>query len=124
MVEPLNVGSDEMVNMIEMANMALGFGAGKLPIKHIPGPEGVRGRNSDNTMIKEKLGWAPSIKLEDGLRKTYTWIKGEIEKERKEGKKVEYSQSRVVQQDAKSLKMDKPLHTSKVDADGKPITST
>jgi nucleoside-diphosphate-sugar epimerase len=57
--EPLNLGSDEMVSMNEMADMILGFSDKKLPIKHIPGPEGVRGRNSDNTLIKEKLGWAP-----------------------------------------------------------------
>ena len=57
--EPLNLGSDEMVSMNEMAEMILGFSDKKLPIKHIPGPEGVRGRNSDNTLIKEKLGWAP-----------------------------------------------------------------
>jgi len=121
-VEPINLGSDEMISMLEMADMVLSFGAGKLPIKHIPGPEGVRGRNSDNTMIQEKLGWAPSIKTVDGLRKTYAWIKSEIELERKEGKKVNYAQSRVVVQDARSMEMDKPMHSSKVDEDGKPIT--
>lgn len=61
--EPLNIGSDEMVSMNEMAEIVLGFEEKKLPIHHIPGPEGVRGRNSDNTLIKEKLGWAPSMKL-------------------------------------------------------------
>lgn len=61
--EPLNIGSDEMVSMNEMAEIVLGFDEKKLPIHHIPGPEGVRGRNSDNTLIKEKLGWAPSMKL-------------------------------------------------------------
>mmetsp|Transcript_29773 Transcript_29773/g.95755 ORF Transcript_29773/g.95755 Transcript_29773/m.95755 type:complete len:103 (+) Transcript_29773:69-377(+) len=58
-----------------------GDGKDKLPIKHIPGPEGVRGRNSENTMIKEKLGWHPSIKLADGLGITYKWIKQQVEKE-------------------------------------------
>jgi GDP-D-mannose 3',5'-epimerase len=52
-----------------------------LPIKHIPGPEGVRGRNSDNTLILEKLGWAPTISLNDGLRRTYFWIKGQLDQE-------------------------------------------
>jgi hypothetical protein len=47
---------------------------GHLPIKHIPGPEGVRGRNSNNELIKEVLGWAPSISLKDGLGKTAPWI--------------------------------------------------
>jgi nucleoside-diphosphate-sugar epimerase len=49
-----------------------------LPIKHIPGPEGVRGRNSDNTLILEKLGWQPTVSLRDGLRMTYFWIKDQI----------------------------------------------
>lgn len=56
----------------------------KLPIKHIPGPEGVRGRNSDNTLILEKLGWQPTVSLKDGLRMTYFWIKGQIESEVKQ----------------------------------------
>lgn len=56
----------------------------KLPIKHIPGPEGVRGRNSDNTLILEKLGWQPTVSLRDGLRMTYFWIKGQIEQEIKQ----------------------------------------
>lgn len=61
--DPVNIGSDEMVSMNEMAEIVLSFDDKKLPIHHIPGPEGVRGRNSDNTLIKEKLGWAPSMKL-------------------------------------------------------------
>ena len=61
--EPVNIGSDEMVSMNEMAEIVLSFENKQLPIHHIPGPEGVRGRNSDNTLIKEKLGWAPTMKL-------------------------------------------------------------
>lgn len=61
--EPVNIGSDEMVSMNEMAEIVSNFEDKKLPIHHIPGPEGVRGRNSDNTLIKEKLGWAPTMKL-------------------------------------------------------------
>jgi GDP-D-mannose 3', 5'-epimerase len=79
--EPLNLGSDEMVSMNQMMELALSFEGKKLPIKHIPGPEGVRGRNSNNDLIKEKLGWAPSISLADGLKVTYFWIRGELEKE-------------------------------------------
>lgn len=52
-----------------------------MPIKHIPGPEGVRGRNSNNELIKEKLGYAPSVKLADGLKVTFEWISGQIAKE-------------------------------------------
>lgn len=59
----MNIGSDEMVSMNEMAEMVSSFENKMLPIHHIPGPEGVRGRNSDNTLIKEKLGWAPTMKL-------------------------------------------------------------
>lgn len=67
--EPVNIGSDEMVSMNEMAEIVLSFDNKKLPIQHIPGPEGVRGRNSDNTLIKEKLGWAPTMKLKVHLLK-------------------------------------------------------
>lgn len=52
-----------MVSMNEMAEIVLSFENKQLPIHHIPGPEGVRGRNSDNTLIKEKLGWAPTMRL-------------------------------------------------------------
>ncbi|KAJ8493117.1 hypothetical protein OPV22_014838 [Ensete ventricosum] len=95
--EPVNIGSDEMVSMNEMADMVLSFESKNLPIHHIPGPEGVRGRNSDNTLIKEKLGWAPSMKLKDGLRITYFWIKEQIEKEKAQGRDVSvYGSSKVV----------------------------
>merc|ERR1712054_329068 len=92
--EPLNLGSDEMVSMNEMADVVLSYDNKKLPIKHIPGPEGVRGRNSDNVLIKEKLGWAPSIKLVDGLRVTYQWIKEQVEKEG--GDSSKFSSSEIV----------------------------
>ncbi|KAJ0093311.1 hypothetical protein Patl1_25268 [Pistacia atlantica] len=95
--EPVNIGSDEMVSMNEMAEIVLSFENKKLPIHHIPGPEGVRGRNSDNTLIKEKLGWAPSMKLKDGLRFTYFWIKEQIEKEKAQGIDLSiYGSSKVV----------------------------
>jgi GDP-D-mannose 3',5'-epimerase len=64
-----------------MMGMVSAIDGKKLPIKHIPGPEGVRGRNSDNELILEKLGWQPTITLEDGLNLTYKWIKGQISKE-------------------------------------------
>eukprot|EP00304_Pavlova_gyrans_P010996 CAMPEP_0206041084 /NCGR_PEP_ID=MMETSP1466-20131121/5752_1 /ASSEMBLY_ACC=CAM_ASM_001126 /TAXON_ID=44452 /ORGANISM="Pavlova gyrans, Strain CCMP608" /LENGTH=358 /DNA_ID=CAMNT_0053415771 /DNA_START=49 /DNA_END=1125 /DNA_ORIENTATION=+ len=97
--KPLNIGSDEMVSMNDMAAMALSFEGKKLPIKHIPGPEGVRGRNSDNTLIKQVLGWSPSISLKDGLKRTYVWIKGELERELASGADMgEYASSKVVAQ--------------------------
>jgi len=94
--KPLNIGSDEVVSMNHMAELALSFENKKVPIRHIPGPEGVRGRNSDNTLIKQVLGWAPSITLEQGLRKLYFWIKDRVEEEKKSGKNVDYTKSIVV----------------------------
>eukprot|EP00164_Ancoracysta_twista_P000244 GFYU01000347.1.p2 GENE.GFYU01000347.1~~GFYU01000347.1.p2 ORF type:complete len:362 (+),score=123.41 GFYU01000347.1:35-1087(+) len=94
--KPINIGSDEMVSMNGMADMVMSFDDKKLEINHIPGPEGVRGRNSDNTLIREVLGWAPDTKLIDGLRKTHAWIKGEIEKEKAAGKTEDYTSSTVV----------------------------
>jgi len=98
--EPLNIGSDEMVSMIEMGELALEYAGkkDKVKIRHIPGPEGVRGRNSENSLIKEKLGWAPSISLKDGLLRTYKWIDEQVTKEEKSGVDVfaQYSCSKVV----------------------------
>jgi len=98
--DPLNIGSDEMVSMIDMGKMAL-KSAGKIDtvkIRHIPGPEGVRGRNSDNTLIKEVLGWAPSISLEDGLARTYKWIDSQLSAEEASGIDLvaTYATSKVV----------------------------
>jgi GDP-D-mannose 3',5'-epimerase len=98
---PINLGSTEMVDMIEFANIALSFENKKLPIKHIEGPMGVRGRNSNNKLIVEKLGWKPQIKISDGLKKTYFWIKGEIANEG--GDAAAYSTSEIVQQVDDSL---------------------
>merc|ERR1712072_343148 len=88
-LEVLNLGSDEMVSMNQMAEMIMGIAGKELQVEHIPGPEGVRGRNSDNDMIKECLGWAPEIRLVDGLTKTYAWINENVEKERANGVDVE-----------------------------------
>ena len=60
----------------------MGIAEKKLKIKHIAGPLGVRGRNSDNKLIKEKLGWAPDYPLRKGLEKTYPWIEGQVAKSR------------------------------------------
>lgn len=100
---PLNLGTEQMVSMNSFAEIAMGFEGKKLPIKHIPGPQGVRGRNSDNTLIREMLGWEPLISIEDGLRETYFWIKRQIEKERAAGVVFDYSSSKVVVQTTESL---------------------
>jgi GDP-D-mannose 3',5'-epimerase len=101
---PINLGSTEMVDMIEFANIALSFEDKKLPIKHIEGPMGVRGRNSNNKLILEKLGWEPTIAIKEGLRKTYFWIKEQIEADQAAGKDASaYSHSEIVQQVDDSL---------------------
>ncbi|ETO12574.1 dual function enzyme: UDP-glucose 4-epimerase [Reticulomyxa filosa] len=97
--KPVNIGSDEMVSMNELATMALSFDGKKNKLKHIKGPEGVRGRNSDNTLIKEVLGWAPATSLKVGLKKTYDWIKQQIAHEREHGSKEDFQKSVIVKQD-------------------------
>src|SRR5580693_8665303 len=76
---PVNIGSEEMVTINRLAEMIAGIAGKKLGIRHIPGPLGVRGRNSDNHLIRAKLGWAPSRPLRDGLEKTYAWISKQVE---------------------------------------------
>ncbi|MBN1183764.1 MAG: NAD-dependent epimerase/dehydratase family protein [Bacteroidales bacterium] len=71
---PVNIGSDEMVTINQLAEIAMNIAGKKLKIKHIPGPLGVRGRNSDNNLIEEELGWKPRNPLLDGMKKTYEWI--------------------------------------------------
>jgi GDP-D-mannose 3',5'-epimerase len=71
---PVNIGSDEMISINRLAEMAMEIAGKKVAIRHIPGPLGVRGRRSDNRLISEKLGWAPSQPLRDELEKTYWWI--------------------------------------------------
>ena len=78
---PVNIGSEEMVGINQFAEMIMSIDHVDPKINHIKGPVGVRGRNSDNRLIKSKLGWAPSKPLIEGLEKTYHWIKGEINKE-------------------------------------------
>jgi len=75
---PVNIGSDEMIAINDLAKLTIDIAGKNITIKNIPGPTGVRGRNSDNKLIKEKLGWAPSQSLYEGLRKTYEWISKQI----------------------------------------------
>ena len=76
---PVNIGSDEMVSINRLAEMVMEVAGKKLSIEHLPGPEGVRGRNSDNRLIHEKLGWRPTRPLIEGLSKTYAWIAAQVE---------------------------------------------
>lgn len=73
---PVNIGSDEMVSINELVEMTAEIAGKKVSIKHIDGPEGVRGRKSDNTLISESLGWAPNYPLKKGMEITYNWING------------------------------------------------
>jgi len=82
-IGPVNIGSEEMVTINQLAGMIMDIADKKLSIKHIPGPLGVRGRNSDNKLIKEKLGWEPNYPLKKGLEKTYNWINKQVEKHNK-----------------------------------------
>lgn len=78
--EPINIGSEEMVSINDLAEMAIEFSGKNIGIKHIDGPTGVRVRNSNNDLILEKLGWEPKHSLREGLEKTYKWIKNEVDK--------------------------------------------
>ena len=75
---PVNIGSDEMVSINQMADYVIEISGKQIYKKHIIGPMGVRGRNSDNTLIRQKLDWSPSYPLRDGLKHTYEWINGQI----------------------------------------------
>lgn len=80
--EPLNIGSDRLVSMNDMIKIISKHANKKVVIKHLLNkPQGVRGRNSDNTLCKKLLKWEPKISLEDGLAKTYDWIESELIKE-------------------------------------------
>ena len=71
---PVNIGSDEMVSINQLVDYVADIAGKKIEKNHIPGPTGVRGRNSDNSLIRERLGWAPSQSLREGLDMTYEWI--------------------------------------------------
>jgi GDP-D-mannose 3', 5'-epimerase len=76
---PVNIGSDEMVTINQLAKMIMEISGKKLDLLHIPGPLGVRGRNSDNQLFEKKIGWRVSEKLVDGLYKTYPWVLNQVE---------------------------------------------
>lgn len=75
---PVNIGSEEMVTINDLAAMVMKIAGKQLTINHIPGPLGVRGRNSDNRLIKKMLGWEPDYALGKGLEKTYRWIEEQV----------------------------------------------
>lgn len=77
-IGPVNIGSEEMVSIDELTKMVIDISGKKLNINHIPGPVGVRGRNSDNKLIRKELGWEPKQPLRIGMEKTYKWIENQV----------------------------------------------
>ena len=77
--EPVNIGSDQMVTINQLARMIMDVADKTLSIRNITGPLGVRGRRSDNRLIRARLGWTPSSHLMDGLQRTYRWINTQVE---------------------------------------------
>lgn len=75
---PVNIGSDEMVSINQLALMAADIAGKTISLKHVEGPLGVRGRNSDNALIAARLGWAPRAPLREGMAKTYAWIAQQV----------------------------------------------
>jgi len=76
---PVNIGSEEMISINDFAKMVIDISGKKISIKNIPGPTGVRGRNSDNKLIREKLGWEPALPLRKGMEITYKWINQQVQ---------------------------------------------
>ena len=77
--QPINIGSDRMITVNDLVQLIADIAGKPVSIVNIPGPVGVMGRTSDNTLIRQVLGWAPSDSLESGLEKTYQWIKSKLE---------------------------------------------
>jgi nucleoside-diphosphate-sugar epimerase len=80
--DPLNLGQDRLVTINQLADIVLTIAGVTLGKRHIPGPQGVRGRNSDNTRLRDVLGWEPRVSLEDGLARTYAWIEKQVSAQR------------------------------------------
>lgn len=76
--EPLNLGQDRLISINALADLVADVAGVRIEKTHVPGPQGVRGRNSDNTRLREVLGWEPAISLEEGLARTYPWIEAQV----------------------------------------------
>jgi len=81
---PVNIGSEEMISINDYTKLVMDVAGKQQTIRNVPGPEGVRGRNSDNKLIRERLGWAPSQPLVEGVRRTYAWIEEQVKATRVE----------------------------------------
>ena len=76
--DPINIGSEEMVTINELVQIVSDVSNKNIEIKHIDGPLGVRGRNSNNDLIREKLNWDYELTLKEGIKKTYNWIESQL----------------------------------------------
>jgi GDP-D-mannose 3',5'-epimerase len=76
--DPLNLGQDRLISINELGDMVAAVAGVAIDKRHVPGPQGVRGRNSDNTRLRAVLGWEPQISLEEGIARTYEWIEGQL----------------------------------------------
>jgi nucleoside-diphosphate-sugar epimerase len=79
--KPLNLGQDRLISINGLADLVANIAGIKITKKHISGPQGVRGRNSDNTLLRKVLKWEPAISLEEGLSRTYAWIEQQVQKQ-------------------------------------------
>ena len=75
---PVNIGSEEMISINDFAKMVIDISGKNITVKNIPGPTGVRGRNSDNKLIREKLNWEPNQPLRKGMETTFKWINEQV----------------------------------------------
>jgi nucleoside-diphosphate-sugar epimerase len=78
--EPLNLGQDRLISINQLADLVAQIAGINISKKHVPGPQGVRGRNSDNTRLRQVLDWEPEISLEEGLARTYAWVETQVQK--------------------------------------------
>jgi nucleoside-diphosphate-sugar epimerase len=78
--DPLNLGQDRLITINELADMVAAAAGIAVTKRHVPGPEGVRGRNSDNSRLRQVLQWEPRVALEEGLARTYEWIERQVER--------------------------------------------
>ena len=88
---PVNIGSEERVTINELAQLVMRIAKKTVSLRHVEGPQGVRGRNSDNQLIREKLGWAPSQPLSEGLEKSYRWIEAQVKNIRHPARMVSHA---------------------------------
>jgi nucleoside-diphosphate-sugar epimerase len=82
---PVNIGSEEMVTINQLVDLVADIAGKRIEKKHIPGPQGVRGRNSDNKLIREKLHWEPTQSLVAGLESTYRWVERQVSRDAPQG---------------------------------------